>query len=97
MQSSTLRTLFNPSRTRIPVSSRLFQSPLLLTHLRTVTGGPTGAQPFKVWPFIFILALGSGTYVYMVKSSVGTENNTPRTRPRNPPSGPIPNSQSRLP
>lgn len=88
MQSPILRTFSNPSRTRIATGLRLFQSPLLLTNLRTVTGRPKGAQPFKVWPFVFILAFGSGCYVFMVKSRIGTENNTPRTRPRNPSSGP---------
>ena len=93
MPSTILRTLSNPSRTRIPSSLRLFQSPLLLTPLRTATSAGPKKGDFKVWPFVLILALGSGTYVLMVKSRVGTENRAPRTLPRNSSSsGPSPNS-----
>ena len=63
---------------------------LSLPTYRTVLGAPQPQQPFKVWPFLAILALGSGTYVFMVKSRVGQENKSPRTRPRNTSSGPGP-------
>ena len=87
--SSHLKAPFVPkSRTTLrPTNPSLSAFP---PH-RTVAGGPQKTQPFKIWPFVAILALGSGTYVYMVRSRVGAENNSPRTRPRNTSSGPSPN------
>lgn len=54
----------------------------LIQH-RTVAGGPQKTQPFKIWPFLVILALGSGSYMYMVKSRAEHQSQSPRKGPRN--------------
>lgn len=78
LPSLPLRLIFSPS-------SRPTLRPTLSLHPlhRTIAGGPQRTQPLKIWPFVAILALGSGTYVFMVKSRVGTENNSSQKRPRN--------------
>ncbi len=79
LPSLPLRLIFSPSSRP---TLRPVLSPSAAPH-RTIAGGPQRTQPLKIWPFVAILLLGSSTYVFMVKSRVGTENNSSQKRPRN--------------
>ena len=39
-----------------------------LAYRRTYVSGPNPNQTLKVWPFVFIFFVGTGSYVYMVKT-----------------------------
>lgn len=66
-QQSYINAVLTQSRARTPI----FQAPALN---RTYGSGPNpnpGRSPLKVWPFIAITLLGTGSYTLMVRSRAG--------------------------